>query len=161
ASDIDVDSWNEAHEEYVKAIHGVVCGSASVGFQRNLAAIIDTSLQFVAVVKELNSELMLASRKQSPDLSASSASSPLASAKNLSVSDRLLKLRNGGSRQQQLAQSDEMLAERASRVHAIAARFREQVRDLMRALSHNTASDLQFLVVSIDFNSVYTSKSSA
>ncbi|KAJ2879416.1 Microtubule-nucleating Tub4p (gamma-tubulin) complex component, partial [Coemansia asiatica] len=87
--DIDVDSWNEAHEMYVKAIHGVVCGSTSVGFQRNLAAIIDTSFQFVAVVKELNSELTLASRKNTP-----SVTSPVLSAKNLSMPDRLLMLRN-------------------------------------------------------------------
>ncbi|KAJ1812427.1 Microtubule-nucleating Tub4p (gamma-tubulin) complex component, partial [Coemansia sp. RSA 2598] len=151
ADDADVDSWNEAHETYVRAIHGVVCGSTSVGFQRNLAAIIDTSFQFVAVVKELNNELALASHMGE---SKTSLSSPPMSGKNLSMPDRLKMLRNGSK--QQYSQSEDMVVEHASRVHAIAARFREQVRDLMRALSHNTASDLQFLVVSIDFNNIYT-----
>ncbi|KAJ1818294.1 Microtubule-nucleating Tub4p (gamma-tubulin) complex component [Coemansia sp. RSA 2599] len=154
ADDADVDSWNEAHETYVRAIHGVVCGSTSVGFQRNLAAIIDTSFQFVAVVKELNNELALASHIGA---SKTALSSPPMSGKNLSMPDRLKMLRNGSK--QQYSQSEDMVVEHASRVHAIAARFREQVRDLMRALSHNTASDLQFLVVSIDFNNIYTSKS--
>ncbi|KAJ2724385.1 Microtubule-nucleating Tub4p (gamma-tubulin) complex component [Coemansia sp. Benny D115] len=141
AADIDVDSWTEAHELYVRTIHGVVCGSAGAGFQRNLSAIVDTAFQFVAVVKELQSERTLASRTAEAALD-----------KRMTKAELLLSKRSAAN-QSLLA---DPFAEHAARIHTVVTRFRDQVRDMTRMLSHNTANDLQFLVVSVDFNGTYT-----
>ncbi|KAJ2794360.1 hypothetical protein H4S07_006780, partial [Coemansia furcata] len=140
--EIDIDKWNEAHSKYIGVIHEVVCGGGSgggLGFQRNLAGIFDTAFQFINAVKEMYSERTLSSRR-----GASSSSSP-------SLSDRPQQYRNtlaGGT--------ISSASKHASSVSAVVARFKEQVRTIMRVLSHNTASDLQFLVVTIDFNGSYT-----
>ncbi|KAJ2412895.1 hypothetical protein GGI10_003408 [Coemansia sp. RSA 2530] len=139
--EIDIDKWNEAHSKYIGVIHEVVCGGGSgggMGFQRNLAGIFDTAFQFINAVKEMYSERTLSSRRGT-----SSLGSP-------SPSDHSLQYRSAVSGDSASA------AKHASGVGAVAARFKEQVRNIMRVLSHNTASDLQFLVVTIDFNGGYT-----
>ncbi|KAJ2452656.1 hypothetical protein EV183_002807 [Coemansia sp. RSA 2336] len=146
SGDIDIDQWNEAHSKYVGIIHDVVCGGSSAGFQRNLSGIFDTAAQFITVVKELYSEHALQSRKNAS-----------ASKENReSLADRLQRIRNAGSLFTQQAPADP-LAEHASRINTIVSRFKDQVRDIVRTLSHNTTSDLQFLVVTVDFNGTYTS----
>ncbi|KAJ2346330.1 Microtubule-nucleating Tub4p (gamma-tubulin) complex component [Coemansia sp. RSA 2671] len=139
--EIDIDKWNEAHSKYIGVVHEVVCGGGSgggMGFQRNLAGIFDTAFQFINAVKEMYSERTLSSRRGT-----SSLGSP-------SPSDHSLQYRSAASGDSASA------AKHASSVGAVAARFKEQVRNIMRVLSHNTASDLQFLVVTIDFNGGYT-----
>ncbi|KAJ1893826.1 Microtubule-nucleating Tub4p (gamma-tubulin) complex component [Kickxella alabastrina] len=143
ADDIDVDGWNDAHDLYVRTIHGVVCGSAGLGFQRQVESIIATAFQFVSVVKELHGERTLASR--------ANAGVPPVVDKRMSVEDRLIMIRGGHKG----TVHGEVFREHASRVSTVVARFRTQVRDLIRVLSHNTTSDLQFLVVTIDFNGAY------
>ncbi|KAJ1963680.1 Microtubule-nucleating Tub4p (gamma-tubulin) complex component [Dipsacomyces acuminosporus] len=136
-ADIDIDKWSAAHSKYVKVIHDVVCGNG-LGFQRNLSGIFDTAFQFIAVVKELYSERALSRR--------STLSSP--ESRSSSLANRLQSLRGSS------AASDPSV-EHLNRVHTIVTRFKEQVKDIMRVLSHNAASDLQFLVVTIDYNEFY------
>ncbi|KAJ2064325.1 Microtubule-nucleating Tub4p (gamma-tubulin) complex component [Coemansia sp. S146] len=139
--EIDIDKWNEAHSKYIGVVHEVVCGGGSgggMGFQRNLAGIFDTAFQFINAVKEMYSERTLNSRRGT-----ASSSSP-------SLSDRAQQYRNT------LAGGSTSASRHASSVSAVVARFKEQVRNIMRVLSHNTGSDLQFLVVTIDFNGNYT-----
>ncbi|KAJ2899292.1 Microtubule-nucleating Tub4p (gamma-tubulin) complex component [Coemansia aciculifera] len=142
ACEIDVDKWNEAHSKYIGTVHDVVCGSSGdMGFQRNLAGIFDTAFQFIAVVKEMYSERTLSSRRGT-----SSMTSP-------TLSDRLQQYRD---LQSGAGGSSSAASEHVSRVRTVVARFKEQVKTIMRALSHNTTNDLQFLVVTIDFNGIYT-----
>ncbi|KAJ1797597.1 Microtubule-nucleating Tub4p (gamma-tubulin) complex component [Coemansia sp. RSA 2399] len=145
--EIDIDAWNEAHSKYIAVVHEIVCGSVSgLGFQRNLSGIFDTAFQFTTVARELYSDRVLLSRRaavsQSPEVS--SVPAP----------------RRGGlieHMQKYRADSQEpQSSDNTSRMRTIVLRFKTQVRGLMRVLSHNTASDLQFLVVTIDFNGVYT-----
>ncbi|KAJ2103361.1 Gamma-tubulin complex component 3 [Coemansia sp. RSA 922] len=141
AREIDIDKWNEAHSKYIGVIHEVVCGGGSsggMGFQRNLSGIFDTAFQFINAVKEMYSERTLSNRRGT-----ASSSSP-------SPSERVQQYRNT------LAGGSASASRHASSVSAVVARFKEQVRNIMRVLSHNTASDLQFLVVTIDFNGNYT-----
>ncbi|KAJ2484618.1 hypothetical protein GGF44_002337, partial [Coemansia sp. RSA 1694] len=144
--EIDIDKWNEAHSKYIGIVHDVVCGSGGgMGFQRNLAGIFDTAFQFIAVVKEMYSERTLSSRRGTP----SSMSSP-------SLSDRLQQYRGAAAGGQPSGGGSTSASEHVSRVRTVVARFKEQVKTIMRVLSHNTTSDLQFLVVTIDFNGIYT-----
>ncbi|KAJ1722022.1 hypothetical protein LPJ53_003517 [Coemansia erecta] len=152
----DLDKWSEAHDDFVAAVYRLVGGSAA-GFQRSLAPLVDTAFQFVGVVRELHSLRALAERSASSSSSSaavSAAASASASAP-MPVAERLARLRvpDAGDRAGQAAAA---LAEHAERVHSIAARFREQVQALMRALAHNAGNDYQMLAVSIDFNSAYT-----
>ncbi|KAJ2847453.1 Microtubule-nucleating Tub4p (gamma-tubulin) complex component [Coemansia brasiliensis] len=149
SGDIDIDQWNEAHSKYVGIIHDVVCGGSGAGFQRNLSGIFDTAAQFITVVKELYSEHALQSRK---NVSVSKENRE-------SLADRLQRIRNAGNlfnTQQQQQTPADPLAEHAGRINTIVTRFKDQVRDIVRTLSHNTTSDLQFLVVTVDFNGTYT-----
>ncbi|KAJ2400313.1 Microtubule-nucleating Tub4p (gamma-tubulin) complex component [Coemansia sp. RSA 2559] len=150
--EIDIDAWNEAHSKYIAVVHEIVCGSASrLGFQRNLSGIFDTAFQFTVVARELYSDRVLLSRR------ATESQSPVVSS--------VPAPRRGGlieHMQKYRADSQEpQPSDNASRMRTIVSRFKTQVRGLMRVLSHNTASDLQFLVVTIDFNGVYTSNNSA
>ncbi|KAJ2745806.1 Microtubule-nucleating Tub4p (gamma-tubulin) complex component [Coemansia sp. BCRC 34301] len=143
--EIDIDKWNEAHSKYIGVVHDVVCGSGGgMGFQRNLAGIFDTAFQFIAVVREMYSERTLSSRRGTP-----SVTSP-------SLSDRLQQYRSSAAgASQQAGGASASASEHVSRVRTVVARFKEQVKTIMRVLSHNTASDLHFLVVTIDFNNTY------
>ncbi|KAI9505757.1 Spc98 family-domain-containing protein [Coemansia spiralis] len=151
AREIDIDSWNEAHSKYIEVVHEVVCGGNGLGFQRNLSGIFDTAFQFIAAARELYSERTLSVRRGTSASSESAISSPVMSSHHRgSFAERLQKLRGGSVLEPPPA------TDHAGRLRTIISRFKEQVRGLMRVLSHNTASDLQFLVVTIDFNGVYT-----
>ncbi|KAJ2143208.1 hypothetical protein IW136_001725 [Coemansia sp. RSA 678] len=148
--EIDIDSWNDAHSKYVDVIHEVVCGGSGPGFQRNLSGIFETTLRFISAVKELYNEQALSARR-----AASGAGAP-AKENRESLSERLMRLRTSGNLFGSGQAAADPAAEHASQVRSTILRFKEQVKDIMRVLSHNTTSDLQFLVVTIDFNGTYT-----
>ncbi|KAJ2537900.1 Gamma-tubulin complex component 3 [Coemansia sp. RSA 1933] len=150
--EIDIDAWNDAHSKYIAIVHGIVCGSVGgLSFQRNLAGIFDTALQFVAAAKELYSDRVLLSRR-----GAAEPQSPLVSSVPAPRRGGLLEHMHKSRADSQEPQP----TDHAARMRTIVTRFKTQVRGLMRVLSHSSASDLQFLVVTIDFNGTYTSSPS-
>ncbi|KAJ2682245.1 Microtubule-nucleating Tub4p (gamma-tubulin) complex component [Coemansia sp. RSA 1285] len=160
--EIDIDAWNEAHSKYIEIVHAVICGGggSGLGFQRNLSGIFDTALQFIAAAKELYSDRLLINRRTTTEHQLSRASSDAdadadsAAAVGVAFRRRMPPAANvevgRAGRQELLLHTDH-----ASRMRTIVLRFKNQVRSLMRVLSHNSASDLQFMVVTIDFNGAY------
>lgn len=151
AEDTDIDAWNEAHSQYIGSIHEIVCGGGTIGgsgFQRNLSSVFDTAFHFISVIRELRSTRTLGSSR-------AAATSPTANQSATSVADRLLQqYRNnnngGGSKEVQVG-----------RVNTVVTRFKQQVRDIIRVLGHNSGGDLEVLVVTIDFNRFYSSTAAA
>ncbi|KAJ1839027.1 Microtubule-nucleating Tub4p (gamma-tubulin) complex component, partial [Coemansia sp. RSA 2708] len=136
SGEIDIDKWNESHTKYVNIIHNVVCGGSGPGFQRNLAGIFNTALQFIAVVRELYSEQALGLRR--------SDSRSSTKENHETMSERFQRIM-GGSKPGSSTPPADSAAKQAERVNTIVLRFKDQVKDIMRVLSHNTTSDLQFL----------------
>ncbi|KAJ2809099.1 hypothetical protein H4R20_000403 [Coemansia guatemalensis] len=160
--DQGVDSWNEAHLRYVSAIHDIVCGSSSDGgargFQGNLDKVFNTASQFIVVARELYSENTLNMRRAAARESNIKDSGSALDGRS-SLADRMQRLRTTANIYRDAQASVEPSAEqpdRAADVHTIVARFRNEVRDILGALSHTTSGDLPFLVVTIDFNRAYT-----
>ncbi|KAJ2818272.1 Microtubule-nucleating Tub4p (gamma-tubulin) complex component, partial [Coemansia erecta] len=142
----DVDSWNNAHSRYVSIIYDVVCGSNGPGFQGNLAKIFNIASQFIAAVKTLYSEHTLSARR-------ARAASPKEDRNSLSA--RLKRTPGAGSLFSGQSTADPV-AQNVDSVNEAIVKFGKEVREIMQMLSHNTTSDLQFLVVTIDFNGAYT-----
>ncbi|KAJ1664412.1 Microtubule-nucleating Tub4p (gamma-tubulin) complex component [Coemansia sp. RSA 1813] len=151
--EIDIDAWNEAHSKYIAVVHEIVCGSISgLGFQRNLSGIFDTALQFVTAAKELYSDRVLSSRRAATETESQSPAIGALPYRRGGLTEHIQKYRADAKQPQP--------TDHAGRMRTIVSRFKSQVRGLMRVLSHNTASDLQFLVVTIDFNGVYANSAS-